>query len=141
MGKKIIIISLSLIIIFSISILSYAASTTSYSFRVLNNPDQRQVSQNIASKQHEMSLEEDKIAQFKSLIEGRIMSIISSDIVEKMLSEEGFGGDTQYDTDSLDIFVEEREDGQVIITIVNKESGEEDQLVYNPDDWPDLSAF
>jgi hypothetical protein len=141
MQKKFMITCLSLILIFSISILSTAASTTSYSFRILNSPDQRQVAQNIASKQHEMSLEEDKVAQFKSLIEGRIMSIISSDIVEKMLSEEGFGGDTQYDTDSLDIFVEEKEDGQVIVTIVNKESGEKDELIYNPDDWPDLSAF
>ncbi len=140
MQKKFMITCLSLILIFSISILSTAASTTSYSFRILNSPDQRQVAQNIASKQHEMSLEEDKVAQFKSLIEGRIMSIISSDIVEKMLSEEGFGGDTQYDTDSLDIFVEEV-DGQTIITIVNKESGEEDELIYNPDEWPDLSAF
>ena len=141
MQNKWMVISLSLIIIFSISILSNAASTTSYSFRVLNNPDQRQVAQNIASKQHEMSLEEDKIAQFKSLIEGRIMSLISSDIVSKMRSEEGFGGEAKYDTDSLDIFVEEKDDGEVIVKIVNKESGEEDELIYNPDDWPDLSGF
>jgi len=117
-----------------------ASSTTSYSFRVLNSPDQRQVAFNIASKQHEMSLEQDKIAQFKSLIEGRIMSIISSDIVEKMLAEEGFGGGAQYDTDSLEVFVEEV-NGQVIVTIINKDTGEKDELVYNPDDWPDLSGF
>ena len=140
MKIKILSILLMLIILFSISNFSLAASTTSYSFRVLNNPDQRQVAFNIASKQHEMSLEEDKIAQFKSLIEGRIMSIISSDIVEKMLAEEGFGGGAEYDTDSLDIFVEEI-NGQVIVTIINKESGEKDELVYNPDDWPDLSGL
>lgn len=142
MGTKLLSFFLILIFMFTFSIVSTAASTTSYSFRVLNNADARQVAHNIASKQHEMSLEEDKIAQFKSLIEGRIMSLISSDIVEKMRSEEGFdGGEAKYDTDSLDIFVEEKEDGQVIVKIVNKESGEEDELIYNPDDWPDLSGF
>lgn len=140
MQMKMIRIILILILIFSFSNITLAASTTSYSFRVLNSPDQRQVAFNIASKQHEMSLEEDKIAQFKSLIEGRIMSIISSDIVEKMIAEEGFGGGAEYDTDSLDIFVEEV-NGQVIVTIINKESGEKDELVYNPDDWPDLSGL
>src|SRR6056297_2932547 len=129
MRIKIFSILLILIMIFSFSSFALAASTTSYSFRVLNNADQRQVAYNIASKQHEMSLEVDKIAQFKSLIEGRIMSIISSDIVEKMLSQEGFGGGSQYDTDSLEIFVEER-DGEVIVIIINKESGERDELVY-----------
>jgi hypothetical protein len=128
------------ILVLSISQSALAEFTTSYSFRVLNNADQRQVAYNIASKQHEMSLEVDKIAQFKSLIEGRIMSIISSDIVEKMLTQEGFGGDSEYDTDSLEIFVEER-NGQVIVTIINKDSGEEDELIYNPGDWPDLSGF
>ncbi|MFW6295530.1 MAG: curli assembly protein CsgF [Halanaerobium sp.] len=140
MQIKIFSIFLILILVLSISSFALAASTTSYSFRVLNNGDQRQVAYNLASKQHEMSLEVDKIAQFKSLIEGRIMSMISSDIVEKMLAEEGFGGDSQYDTDSLEIFVEER-NGTVIVTIINKESGEEDELVYNPGDWPDLSGF
>ena len=140
MQMKMIRFLLILILIFCFSSISLAASTTSYSFRVLNSPDQRQVAFNIASKQHEMSMEEDKIAQFTSLIEGRIMSIISSDIVEKMLAEEGFGGSAIYDTDSLDIFVEEV-DGQVIVTIINKNTGEEDELVYNPDDWPDLSGL
>lgn len=140
MRIKIFSIFLMIILVLSISHFTLAASTTSYSFRVLNNADQRQVAYNIASKQHEMSLEVDKIAQFKSLIEGRIMSIISSDIVEKMLTQEGFGGDSQYDTDSLEIFVEER-NGTVIVTIINKETGEEDELVYNPGDWPDLSGF
>ena len=140
MQNKIIRILLILTLIFCFSSITLAASTTSYSFRVLNSPDQRQVAFNIAGKQHEMSLEEDKIAQFKSLIEGRIMSIISSDIVEKMIAEEGFGGGAEYDTDSLDIFVEEI-NGQVIVTIINKETGEKDELVYNPDDWPDLSGL
>lgn len=140
MRRKSLCITLLLILLFIISNSSLAASTTSYSFRVLNSPDQRQVAFNIASRQHEMSLEEDKIAQFKSLIEGRIMSIISSDIVEKMIAEEGFGGGAEYDTDSLDIFVEEV-NGQVIVTIINKETGEKDELVYNPDDWPDLSGL
>ncbi len=140
MRIKILSIFIMFIIVLSISHFALAASTTSYSFRVLNDADQRQVAYNIASKQHEMSLEVDKIAQFKSLIEGRIMSIISSDIVEKMLTQEGFGGDSQYDTDSLEIFVEER-NGMVIVTIINKETGEEDELVYNPGDWPDLSGF
>ena len=140
MRIKIFSIFLMLIMVLSVSSFALAGSTTSYSFRVLNNADQRQVAYNIASKQYEMSLEVDKIAQFKSLIEGRIMSIISSDIVEKMLSQEGFGGGSQYDTDSLEIFVEER-DGEVIVIIINKESGERDELVYNPGDWPDLSGF
>ena len=140
MRIKILSILLMLTFLFIISNSALAASTTSYSFRVLNSPDQRQVAFNIASKQHEMSLEQDKIAQFKSLIEGRIMSIISSDIVEKMLAEEGFGGGAQYDTDSLEVFVEEV-NGQVIVTIINKDTGEKDELVYNPDDWPDLSGF
>jgi len=142
MQMKISSIFIILILIFIFSGLSLAASTTSYSFRVLNDPDQRQVSQNIAKAQHDMSLEVDEVAQFISIIEGRIMSLITEDIVTKMLGD-GFGdtGTAVYDTNSLDITVSEADDGVVTVTVINKESGEEGELVYNPSEWPDISGL
>lgn len=131
-----------LILIFNFSNFVLAASTTSYNFRVLNNPDQRQVAQNIAKAQHEMSLEVDEVAQFISIIEGRIMSLITEDIVTKMLGD-GFGesGTAIYDTNTLDITVEEADNGVVTVTVLNKESGEEGDLEYNPSEWPNISDY
>ena len=142
MRRKIIVLPLLLVFLCSTSIFISAASTTSYNFRVLNSPDQRQVAYNIAKAQHEMSLEHDKVAQFIAIIEGRIMSLITENIVEKMLGD-GFGetGEARYDTNSLDIFVVENNDGTVTINVRNKISGEESELIYNPAQWPDISGF
>lgn len=54
MGTKLLSFFLILIFVFTFSIFTTAASTTSYSFRVLNDPDARQVAYNIAKAQHEI---------------------------------------------------------------------------------------
>jgi hypothetical protein len=140
MKVKVTSIFVMLILIFSFSNFVLAASTTSYSFRVLNDPDNRQVAYNIAKAQHDMSLEVDEVGQFISIIEGRIMSLITEDIVTKMLGD-GFGesGTAIYDTNTLDITVNEADNGVVTVTVLNKESGEEGELEYNPSEWPDIS--
>lgn len=142
MSSSILRFTLIVILLFTLTGLSSAASTTSYSFRVLNDPDARQVAYNIAKAQHDMSLEVDEVAQFISIIEGRIMSLITEDIVSKMLGD-GFGesGQANYDTNTLDITVIESDDGVVTVRVRNVVSGEESELVYNPDEWPDISDF
>ncbi|MFW6028696.1 MAG: hypothetical protein ACOCRO_00435 [Halanaerobiales bacterium] len=142
MRTKLLSFFLILTFVFTLSIVTTAASTTSYSFRVLNNPDARQVAYNIAKAQHDMSLEVDEVAQFISIIEGRIMSLITEDIVEKMLGD-GFGenGQANYDTNTLDITVIEGDDGIVTVRVRNVVSGEESELEYNPAEWPDISGF
>ncbi|MGP3779364.1 curli assembly protein CsgF [Halanaerobium saccharolyticum] len=136
MKKKI----LSTLLMAFISILFFsnfiiAASTTSWSFQTFNNPDARQVAQNIASTQHEMSLSEDPIAQFISGLNGRIMSLIQQDIVNKMV-EDGLA-EGNYDVGNLEIAVDEDEiTGVVTITLVNTVTGEVTEIEYSTDDWP-----
>lgn len=136
MRKKILYILLvSFMSIFLFSGFISAASTTSWSFQTFNNPDARQVAQNIASTQHEMSLSEDPIAQFISGLNGRIMSLIQQDIVNKMVEDGLAEGD--YDVGNLEITVNEDEiTGVVTIILTNKETGEVTEIEYSTDDWP-----
>ncbi len=139
MLKKIFIITLSLLLILSLSNCIFAASTTSYKFRIFNSPDQRQVAYNIAQAQHEMSLEKDEIARFVSALEGRIMGEITGDIVRKMMSEEGFGEDAYYNTDNLEIIVTEDDNGVVTIYVYNKVTGESTEIEYDTGEWPEFT--
>jgi len=136
MKKKILYIILaSFLIIFLFSSLISAGSTTSWSFQTFNNPDARQVAQNIASTQHEMSLSEDPIAQFISGLNGRIMSLIQQDIVNKMI-EDGLA-EGSYDVGNLEVTVSEDETtGIVTIILTNKVTGEVTEIEYSTDDWP-----
>ena len=136
MKKKILYIILaSFLLIFLFSNLISAGSTTSWSFQTFNNPDARQVAQNIASTQHEMSLSEDPIAQFISGLNGRIMSLIQQDIVNKMI-EDGLA-EGSYDVGNLEVTVSEDETtGIVTIILTNKVTGEVTEIEYSTDDWP-----
>lgn len=136
MKKKILYIILaSFLIIFLFSSLISAGSTTSWSFQTFNNPDARQVAQNIASTQHEMSLSEDPIAQFISGLNGRIMSLIQQDIVNKMI-EDGLA-EGSYDVGNLEVTVNEDEiTGVVTIILTNTATGEVTEIEYSTDDWP-----
>jgi curli production assembly/transport component CsgF len=112
-----------------------ADTVTSWEFKTFNDPDARQVAQNIASTQHEMSLSEDPIAQFISGLNGRIMSLIQQDIVNKMV-EEGLA-EGSYDVGNLEITVSEDEvTGVVTVTLVNTNTGEVTEIEYSTDEWP-----
>lgn len=134
-NKILYILLVSLLSIFLFSSVIIAASTTSWSFQTFNNPDARQVAQNIASTQHEMSLSEDPIAQFISGLNGRIMSLIQQDIVNKMV-EDGLA-EGSYDVGNLEITVNEDEiTGVVTIILTNTDTGEVTEIEYSTDDWP-----
>ncbi|RCW62453.1 MULTISPECIES: curli assembly protein CsgF [Halanaerobium] len=125
----------SFLITFLFSNFISADSTTSWSFQTFNDPDARQVAQNIASTQHEMSLSEDPIAQFISGLNGRIMSLIQQDIVNKMV-EDGLA-EGNYDVGNLEVTVNEDEiTGVVTIILTNKTTGEVTEIEYSTDDWP-----
>lgn len=112
-----------------------ADTVTSWEFNSFNDPDARQVAQNIASTQHEMSQEEDPIAQFVSGLNGRIMSLIQQDIVNKMVEEDLAEG--SYDVGNLEVTVSEDETtGVVTVTLVNKDTGEVTEIEYSSDEWP-----
>ena len=134
MFKKLFIISIIFFfIVISFSSFSGAASTTSWNFRILNNPDSRQVAHNIAQAQQEMSEAEDPIAQFISGLESRIMNNIQRDIVNQMI-EEGLA-EGVYETNTLIIEVSEDDNGVVTIWIENKETGERTEIEYGTNDW------
>ncbi len=126
-------ISLMIVIIFT-NIIA-ADSVTSWDFKTFNDPDARQVAQNIASTQHEMSLSEDPIAQFISGLNGRIMSLIQQDIVNKMIDDGLAEG--SYDVGNLEVTIDEDEiTGVVTIILTNTTTGEVTEIEYSTDDWP-----
>lgn len=133
--KIIFIILISLFIFFIFSNSASASATTSWKFQTFNDPDARQVAQNIASTQNEMSLSEDPIAQFISGLNGRIMSLIQQDIVNKMVEDELAEG--SYDVGNLEIVVNEDEiTGVVTLVLTNTETGEVTEIEYSTSDWP-----
>lgn len=136
MREKIIFIILIFLITFLIfSNITSASATTSWEFQIFNDPDARQVAQNIASTQNEMSLSEDPIAQFISGLNGRIMSLIQQDIVNKMVEDELAEG--SYDVGNLEIVVNEDEiTGVVTLILTNTETGEVTEIEYSTSDWP-----
>ncbi|MGM0602019.1 MAG: curli assembly protein CsgF [Bacillota bacterium] len=134
--KKILyVLFITLMTVFLMTNIISADTVTSWSFRTFNDPDARQVAQNIASTQHEMSLSEDPIAQFISGLNGRIMSLIQQDIVNKMV-EDGLA-EGSYDVGNLEISVREDEiTGVVTVTLTNINTGEVTEIEYSTDDWP-----
>lgn len=142
MNKKIsliIVLSILFSIIFSTSLL--AASVTSWKFNVLNDPDARQVAQNIASAQNDMSLANDPIAQFISGINGRIMNMIQQDIVNKML-ENNIGDGVNYEVGDVEIDVtEDPITGVVTILLTNIVTGEITVIEYDTTEWPSSEDF
>ncbi|SRR6056297_2187349 len=137
MARKILSLSvITVLIIFYLSIGIKASTVTSWKFQILNDPDARQVAQNIASLQNEMTLSKDPIAQFIDGINGRIMSIIQQDIVNKML-EDNIGDGQSYEVGDIEIAVfEDPQTGVVTIILTNKITGEVTEIQYNTDEWP-----
>lgn len=129
------ILLISFLFITAFTNITVADSVTSWKFKTFNDPDARQVAQNIASTQHEMSLSEDPIAQFINGLNGRIMSLIQQDIVNKMV-EDGLA-EGNYDVGNLEITVSEDEiTGVVTIILTNTTTGEVTEIEYSTDDWP-----
>ncbi|RCW52328.1 MULTISPECIES: curli assembly protein CsgF [Halanaerobium] len=118
-----------------------AASVTSWKFNILNDPDARQVAQNIASAQNDMTLANDPIAQFISGINGRIMNMIQQDIVNKML-ENNIGEGINYEVGDVQIDVtEDPLTGVVTIVLTNIITGEITVIEYDTTEWPSSEDF
>ncbi|MGM0602253.1 MAG: curli assembly protein CsgF [Bacillota bacterium] len=137
MPRKVILSAAAVLFILCFLGSSAAASTvTSWKFQILNDPDARQVAQNIASLQNEMTLSKDPIAQFIDGLNGRIMSIIQQDIVNKML-EDNIGDGQSYEVGDIEIAIfEDEQTGEVTIILTNKITGEVTEIRYNTDEWP-----
>lgn len=134
MLKKKLLYLLILLLIISTGV--QAASTTSWKFNILNNPDARQVANNIASMQHKMNLENDPIQQFIAGLNGRIMSIIQQGIINKML-DDNQDASGEYDIGNLNIvIIEDQQTGVVTIVLTNTETGEVTVIEYSTRDWP-----
>ena len=141
MNKKISIIILFFFILIIFSNSALAASVTSWKFNIFNNPDARQVAQNIASAQNDMSLANDPIAQFISGINGRIMNMIQQDIVNKML-EDNIGDGLNYEVGDVEIDVtEDPLTGIVTIVLTNIITGEITVIEYDTTEWPSSEDF
>ncbi|TDQ06143.1 curli production assembly/transport component CsgF [Halanaerobium saccharolyticum] len=141
MNKKISLIILFFIILIIFSNLALAASVTSWKFNIFNDPDARQVAQNIASAQNDMTLANDPIAQFISGINGRIMNMIQQDIVNKML-EDNIGDGLNYEVGDVEIDVtEDPLTGIVTIVLTNIITGEITVIEYDTTEWPSSEDF
>lgn len=134
MLKKIILIT---ILILLIPILrAEAAVITSWKYQFLNDPDARQVANNIASLQHEMNLENDPIQQFIAGMNGRVMSIIQQGIINEML-DENQDASGEYDIGDLNVvIIEDQQTGVVTIVLTNTETGEVTEIEYSTSEWP-----
>ncbi|PTV98486.1 curli production assembly/transport component CsgF [Halanaerobium saccharolyticum] len=141
MNKKISLTILFFIILIIFSNLALAASVTSWKFNIFNDPDARQVAQNIASAQNDMTLANDPIAQFISGINGRIMNMIQQDIVNKML-EDNIGDGLNYEVGDVEIDVtEDPLTGIVTIVLTNIITGEITVIEYDTTEWPSSEDF
>ncbi|MGP3778437.1 curli assembly protein CsgF [Halanaerobium saccharolyticum] len=141
MNRKISLIMLFFIILMIFSNSALAASVTSWKFNIFNDPDARQVAQNIASAQNDMSLANDPIAQFISGINGRIMNMIQQDIVNKML-EDNIGDGLNYEVGDVEIDVtEDPLTGIVTIVLTNIITGEITVIEYDTTEWPSSEDF
>ena len=141
MNKKISLIILFFIILMIFSNSALAASVTSWKFNIFNDPDARQVAQNIASAQNDMTLANDPIAQFISGINGRIMNMIQQDIVNKML-ENNIGDGVNYEVGDVEIDVtEDPLTGIVTIVLTNIITGEITVIEYDTTEWPSSEDF
>jgi len=116
-----------------------ASHTMSWSFQMFNNPNARQVALNIAEKQEAMWEEDDPddpVADFRDSLERRLYSRAQREIVDIIFDEE-IDEREDFTVGDLDISVEQDPDtGETIITITDRETGEETVITYGEDFWP-----
>lgn len=134
MVKKIILITILILLLPLLR--AEAAAITSWKYHFLNDPDARQVANNIASLQREMNLENDPIQQFIAGMNGRVMSIIQQGIINEML-DENQDASGQYDIGDLNVvIIEDQQTGVVTIVLTNTETGEVTEIEYSTSEWP-----
>lgn len=134
--KKILLISVMLIIFLSGSVFAYPNYNMSWDFQIYNNPDARQVAINTAQKQADLTeTEEDPIDQFTEGLERRLYSSAQRQIIDMIMGEEDIPyGD--FEAGDLQISVaEDPQTGEVLVEITDTISGDSTIITYSDDDW------
>lgn len=134
--KKILVISLTLIMVLGLTFITYAGYNMSWSFQKFNNPDARQVANNIAKSQDGMiKPEQNSLERFKESLEQRLYNRAQREIVDAIMNEESVPyGD--FEAGDLDISVAEDPDtGEILVTITDTISGDSTVITYSNDDW------
>lgn len=133
-----IIIVLALALVFTGKIQAYNGHnyTMSWSFQTFNNPNARQVAVSTAEKQDGLIEDtEDPIERFADGLERRLYSSAQREIIDKIMDEDEvpYG---EYEAGNLDISVaEDPQTGEVIIEIVDTETGDSTIIDYSSDDF------
>ena len=138
MAKKILVsMFVSLIIIFGLFTSVKAETTMSWEFEIFNNPNARQVAFNIAKAQKELSKqEEDSITSFLDGLDRRLQSSVQRDIMDMIFNDDRVAAG-EYEVGKLKVRIaEDPETGNVILEIINTETGETTIVEYSTDEWP-----
>ena len=128
--KKIIILMVSILIIFSFtfSTAAYPNYNMSWDFRIFDDPDARQVAINTAEKQDGLvESTQDSIDRFKEGLERQLYGSIQRDIIDKIDSGDPEG---KWQTGDLKIELNES-NGEVIVTITDTITGETTTIYYS----------
>ncbi|ADQ15223.1 curli assembly protein CsgF [Halanaerobium hydrogeniformans] len=140
--KKLFVVVITICIFFFLSGVSQAANyTMSWDFQYFNNPNARQVAINIAEKQAGMITEDiSSYERFRASLEQRLLSSVQRSIIRQLLNEEEFKEIEDLRVGDLIINITEGLDGEVIVTIEDRITGDKTTLTYNSfmDDYNDI---
>ena len=128
--KKLLILSVSLLIIFgfTFSTAAYPNYNMSWDFRIFDDPDARQVAINTAEKQDGLvENTQDSIDRFKEGLERQLYGSIQSDIIEQIDSGDYDG---EWQTGDLNITLKES-NGEVVVKITDTITGETTTIYYS----------
>lgn len=136
--KKIFIFAAALIMVLGLTFpaVAYPNYTMSWDFQKFNNPDARQVANNVAKNQDGMVRPEgNSLERFKESLERRLYSRAQREIVDAIMDEDGIAyGD--FKAGDLDISVaEDPQTGEVIVDITDTISGDNTVITYSSEDW------
>ena len=125
-----------LVSIYPVSAEVYPDYTMKWNFKILNNPDLRQVALNIARNQNELIEEEtDPIDEFTEGLERRLYSVAQREIVDIITGE----SDVPYgEFQAGDLWISVAEDtqtGEVIVEVTDVISGDSTVITYSKDDF------
>lgn len=132
-----ILVLISILLFSVLSSVQASKYTMSWSFRVYNNPNARQVAINVAEKQAGLVEEnQDPIDRFRESFERRLMSSVQRSLIDQILGEEEVE-EGNFQTGDLDISVSEDPDtGDITLEITDLNTGETTIVTYSSDEWP-----